>query len=427
MLNIKSQREILKVTSSRGFIKRPLYESYCFSNICGTIENIFLERDQRPALPIDVLGKCRKSYKNVVIFLMDGFGWSLFKKMSKNDDFLKKISKISVVSQLTSQFPSTTAAEMSSLHTDLSVGESGVCEWFYYEKHLDAIINPLRFSFVGDKERNTLQSTGVDAKKIFPNKTFYDQLKKNKIQSSVFFPQNYFPSPYIAHFTKGSKIVSYKELIEGLSDLKNKLDRKGRVYNLFYFDKIDSVSHHNGPYSKNTIAEVKIFFKALKKIFFKNSNLKINDTLFIITADHGQIGVDPKKTIYLNKLIPDLEEKFKKSKSGKSLVPAGSCRDMFLYIKDEKLGQVYKLLNKRLEGKASVHKTINLIKLGFFGSNVRQKLLLERVGNLVILPNNRNLVWWNKDKKFTIKHLAHHGGISLEEMIVPFICFESRF
>ena len=165
----------------------------------------------------------------------------------------------------------------------------------------------------------------------------------------------------------------------------------------------------------------------LNKILFRNLGSKINDTLFIVTGDHGQIEIDPKKVVYLNKLIPSLEEKFKKTKSGSPIVPGGSCRDMFLYIRDEHLEEVYQVLSKRLKGKAHVYKTIDLIQWGFFGNNSRQKLLLERVGNLVILPNDSNLVWWNKDEKFNITHVAHHGGLSLEEMIVPFICFEARF
>ncbi len=92
--------------------------------------------------------------------------------------------------------------------------------------------------------------------------------------------------------------------------------------------------------------------------------------LFLMTADHGMCEIDPQTTTYLN-INPNFEgfQRFiKKNRKGHLLVPAGSPRDMFLYIKDDMLDEAQAFLAKRLEGKADVVKTESLIADGYFGA-----------------------------------------------------------
>jgi hypothetical protein len=90
---------------------------------------------------------------------------------------------------------------------------------------------------------------------------------------------------------------------------------------------------------------------------------------------------------------------------------------MFLYVKPEYLDWCYKNLTLKLNKIAVVYKTQDLINMGFWQKKLNIPLLNERVGNIVIIPNKKNLVWWNnKEKQFTIKHIGHHGGLSKEEM-----------
>ena len=97
------------------------------------------------------------------------------------------------------------------------------------------------------------------------------------------------------------------------------------------------------------------------------------------------------------------------------LVPAGSARDMFLYIKDEMLVEAQTLLSKQLEGRADVVKTEALIADGYFGPEVSSRLR-ERVGNLVVLPYRYESVWWYEKDKFEQKFYGHHGGLTQQEM-----------
>jgi hypothetical protein len=143
----------------------------------------------------------------------------------------------------------------------------------------------------------------------------------------------------------------------------------------------------------------------------------------LLTADHGQAEVDPKTTLYLNRAFPGFEKFIKTTNAGKLLVPGGSCRDMFLYIKEEHLDEVQAMLAEKLSGKADVVRTADLAEAGYFGPNVTPRLR-ERMGNLVILTYRHESVWWYEKGKYEQKYYGHHGGLTPQEMEIPLLALE---
>jgi len=67
--------------------------------------------------------------------------------------------------------------------------------------------------------------------------------------------------------------------------------------------------------------------------------------------------------------------------------------------------------------------TSELIGNGFFGSEAPSRRLLDRVGNLVILPYARETVWWYEPERFVQSSYGHHGGLTPEEMETPLFCY----
>jgi hypothetical protein len=135
--------------------------------------------------------------------------------------------------------------------------------------------------------------------------------------------------------------------------------------------------------------------------------------------------VDPKTTIFLNrdKRFKGVERFFKTNRDGELLVPAGSARDMFLYVKDELLDEAQEFFSKRLEGKAEVVRTSWLMENGYFGTEISPEFR-ERVGNLVILPYRYESVWWYEKDRFEQRFYGHHGGLTPQEMEIPFVQYE---
>ena len=156
-----SRRIFIKVVVLNKTFVKPRYDSGGFAGIPNRVKNAFASQ----------------KYDAVVLFFIDAFGWRFYERFQDNA-FIKRIAKYGKIEKLTSQFPSTTAAHVTTMHTGLPVGMSGVHEWYYYEPQVDRIISPLLFSFAGTKERDTLNTKKVNAATIYPKGILYPELKR---------------------------------------------------------------------------------------------------------------------------------------------------------------------------------------------------------------------------------------------------------
>jgi predicted AlkP superfamily pyrophosphatase or phosphodiesterase len=306
------------------------------------------------------------------------------------------------------------------------VAQRGVFEWHYYEPLVDALIAPLLFSYAGPPKRDTLQSTGIDPQQLYPAQTFYQRLGQFGIASSVHQSRDYTPSIYSDILFRGATVHPYRTLPEALVNLRTEiLQQTSPHYYFLYFDLIDATGHWHGPASPQFTAEVETFLTTLDQQFIQPLTGQVKDTLFILTADHGQVEIDPATTIYLNQdpAFAGFTNFLKTNRRGDLLIPGGSARDLFLYIHDDQLDEAQAFLSQRLIGRADVVKVADLIANGYFGPQPPSPTFNARVGNLVILPYAGESVWWYEKGKFEQHFKGHHGGLTPQEMETPLIAY----
>ena len=142
-----------------------------------------------------------------------------------------------------------------------------------------------------------------------------------------------------------------------------------------------------------------------------------------MTADHGQTAVDPATTIYLNTdpAFSGFEKYVRANKKGELIIPGGSCRNMIIYLKDGVLEEAQTFLSERLAGKADVLTIPQLIEAGLFGKEPLHPGFVERAGDLMILPYKSESVWWYEKGRFEQRFYGHHGGLTAEEVHIPFL------
>ncbi|MEZ0397244.1 MAG: nucleotide pyrophosphatase/phosphodiesterase family protein [Anaerolineales bacterium] len=379
------------------------------------------------SLPERIIGLLTSGqYTSLVLFLIDGFGWRFFERF-QDGPFLKTICRRSGVNveKLTAQFPSTTAAHLTTLHTGQPVGEHGLFEWNIYEPALEAVITPLLFSFAGTNERDTLKTVGFEPHRLYPSDSIYPGLGRRGIAASLFQSRNYTPSTYSQALYQGAEARGFKTPAEALINLAEALNRStSPQYFVFYYDCIDSLSHDYGPSAPQTEAEILNFLLTLEHIFLPALR-PAGRSLCLLTADHGQVEVDPATTIYLNAdpRFAGLEQFLRTDRAGRPIVPIGACRDFFLPIRAGLLDEAHRFLADRLEGQAEVRSVEAMAAEGWFGPRVSERFW-ARTGDLVILPYRGESVWWYEKDRFVQKYYGHHGGLTPQEMEIPLVGWE---
>lgn len=360
----------------------------------------------------------------VVFFLVDGMGTNLFWKFDQHP-FLKYFPQSGVKNSIQCQFPSTTVSNVTTIHAGQGVAQHGMFDWQYYEPQVDDIITPVKFSYARDNHEETLKNR-ADPQDILPLETFYQKLAGYGIKSTVFQNSEYNSSTYSQTVLKGADVRGYSDLEGGLNDLAQCIDEdQGKHYYLFYYDRIDQLSHEYGFRSPEVQNEVNYLLDQIYK--FTRSYPPEGEILFILSSDHGQME-DAGKNIYLNLEVPEIEGFIESSGDGQLRAPAGSPRAMSLHIKEDCLDDAWNLLREKLLDKAVVYKTSDLLEDSEFSRAnspyrdiIISEKLMGRLGNLLILPVESWTVWWYEEGVHELKNKGHHGGLSYDEMNVPFL------
>jgi predicted AlkP superfamily pyrophosphatase or phosphodiesterase len=416
--------ESLSITDNLAFGQhfiRPAYGSYCFAHLPDTIKSLFgLDHDQ--GLPAAVFPNSAE-FPRVIVILVDGMGWQFFERALAESAFLRHLEQLGVVSRLTSMFPSTTAAHVTCLNTGLPVAQSGVYEWFYYEPKLDQVIAPLLFSPAGENTRELLAEQGVLPGDLLPQPTLYQALEQGGVKSFSFTFSAYSHSSYNTHISRSAQIVPYTTWSEALTNLGLLLEQTSeRMYALLYFSNLDTIAHPYGPGGPHLMNEMDTFWLVMAHFFERlQRSAQRQRTLLLITADHGIVSTNPATTVYLNLRLPDLVKNLRCTRRGEPILFGGSPRDLFLYVQEGSLAEVHSCLQSDLAGLAEVYQTRALVESGIFGQTKLTEPLASRLGNLVILPFQGEAVYWYERDRFEQRYFGHHGGLTPQEMLIPFL------
>ncbi len=403
----------------------PDYENGNFAHIPGLLQSLLGAEVETP-LSSRRFGYQPGQFQKVIFLFLDAFGWNVYSYfLNRRNRIVGRLTDKGQVHKITAQFPSTTAAEVTSFHTGQILSQHGVYEWQYYEPAVDDVIIPLLFSYAGEKQQDTLRDAYVDVHDILPTHTFFMDLQAAGIETHTFVPREFITTAYNEVLSAGATPTGYRTIADGLATLNRKIkqvDSPALFY--FYTPHIDSLAHAHGPFSYQSLAEADATLTLLDKFLFHPLRGR-DDALIVISADHGQVRVDYRSTFYIN-LQPEFQELrcyLRANKKGRILPPGGSPRDMFLYVRKEYVGRAQTLLRKMLGGRADVLRIEQLIDAGLFGPAEPSEAFMSRVGNLVILPRGDESVWWYEKCKFELKHNGLHGGLSRDEMEIPLILY----
>jgi hypothetical protein len=359
--------------------------------------------DALPRLIEEKLGE----HARVVLVYFDAFGWRFLERHADHPLFAG-----AEVERWSSCFPSTTTVHSTTIHSGLPLGEHGLYEWNVLEPRLNRIVTPLWFCFAGDDRPGTLFDAGLTAHDLFPDETLYRRLLP--LPSHVAMPAGIARSETSKLLLRPATVHPFDDNAEGLARLCAALAAEERAYGTIYFGDADALMHMAGPDAPEVAALMEETLSAIAAAPWPEG------TLVLLTADHGMEGVSPERTTYVNVVWPELAQHLVVGADGKPLAPAGSCRDLFLHVRPERLDEVETQLAELLTPSAEVRKVEALVAAGLFGPNVTDALT-SRLANLVVLPASGEAAYWLEHGRFEQRFHGQHGGLTANEMEIPLI------
>ena len=346
-------------------------------------------------------------HPRVALIYFDAFGWRFLERHAGHPLF-----QVADVERWSSCFPSTTTVHTTTIHSGLPLGEHGLYEWHVFEPRLNRLVTPLWLCFAGDDDFGALLDAGLTAHDIVPDRTIYQRLLP--VPSHVAMPAGIASSPTSRQLLHPATVHPFDESGQGLARLCAALAAEERAYGTIYFPDADSLMHMVGPDAPDVAALMEETLSAIAAAPWPEG------TLVLLTADHGMEGISPERTTYVNVAWPELEQHMELGADGKPLAPAGSCRDLFLHVRPERLDEVEVQLAERLAPVAEVRKVESLVADGLFGANITDALT-SRLANLVVLPAPGEAAYWLEPGRFEQHFQGQHGGLSANEMEIPLI------
>jgi len=378
-----------------------IYPDYNGGSIVNLTSSILESFDAQPLYPPLKEFKESKELRdssNIILLVLDGIGYEYLKNNGQ-DSILNKY----LVRKLTSIFPSTTASAVTTLETGVAPQQHGITGWFMFLKELGVVSAILPFR----PRYGTLSFShnGIRREDIFTEKRINDKIKA---PSFIISPDELVDGKVKK---KSKNILAYKTL-EGLFlEIKKAIKSTAqRKYIYAYWDKFDYLCHREGCSSQKLKEH---FLELNSKISSFLESLEGTNSTLIITADHGLIDTPKSKTILLQD-HPELLETL-------TLPLCGEPRVAYCYVHPSKARQFEDYINTKLGYCCELHKSEDLIQKGLFGLYNPHKMLLERIGDYVLIMKENYIIRDQLLREKEKSSISHHGGMSKEEMFVPLI------
>ena len=369
-------------------IKYPDYDNSILSVISSILKFYGYDNGHKTLEILDK--KLKKGYDNVLLMLFDGMGYYILNRYLDKDKFLIK----NLYGPISSVCPSTTACAIPTIESGMAPVEHGWLGWSMYFKDYDANICVLK---------NTYEDTG---KKI----------KEENIAKKYIGYENIFEK--IEDVTNGAVkahdislysdtneyVYSYNQLLRKIIEISNN-GSKNFIY--AYSEEPDIIMHSTGvdhEYVKENIRFINSMIYELSK--------KLENTLIIITADHGLVNCNAK---YLDK-YPKLEKMLKR-------IPSFESRAVNFFVKEEYIQDFKIEFEKIFKDKFLLLSREEILKRKLFGEGIQNSHIKETLGDYIAFGiSDIALEWEDKNKKI----IARHAGLTEEEMTVPLIIIDTK-
>jgi predicted AlkP superfamily pyrophosphatase or phosphodiesterase len=186
------------------------------------------------------------------------------------------------------------------------------------------------------------------------------------------------------------------------------------LYAALYWPAIDTICHFRGPDHPAVGAELMASLNLLKsEVLDQLSAAARKETAFIITGDHGHVATPPELAIPVQD-HPVLEEML-------LMRPAGEPRTAYLYARQGCQKAIVDYLNEHLSDALVAFPANQVLSSGLLGPKPHAPDVARRLGDVVVMMRKGYTLLSRKEAAETDRFIGLHGGMTIEEMEIPWL------
>jgi hypothetical protein len=394
----------------------PQYAGYSIANLGASVLEHFGAEPPEVRLAEDALPRALlDGARTVILLVLDALGYDQLMERLAEGTAPRLAERLDAggarLAQLTSIFPSTTAAAMTTLHTAVAPARHGMPGFTLYLPAVGEVVNMLTL-----RPANGQAQPSVEPEDFLPVPTIHRRLAGAGVASHCVTGSTLLGTSLSRMLTDGATThgyVSSADLCVWVRRLAE--ERAGLRFILAYWPAVDTIAHWYGPGSDEHRAEV----AALDFILDRELLGRLpEDTLLLITADHGHMATNREHTVLLHE-HPALLELL-------AAPPAGERRAIYLYVAPEHVAAARAYIAATFGEVVTVLTRGEALAAGLFGLSPVWAPGVERIGDLVLLARGDWQLPYLHNPEYRQQPWEHltigaHGGLTSAEVRVPLI------
>jgi len=360
--------------------------------------------------------------KKVVLFVIDALGRDNLQLAAKECPSLRDDLQIYEKEVLTSVFPSTTTAALTSYSTALPPLEHGMLGYTLFLSDYSSLVNMIMLT-PPEFERDALIKCGLNPIKFLNTPTIFETLQENGVKCWTITSDLFVESGLTRMHHKGSSKRSYSGMLEMFYQLLRTIQGEdSKTFIFVYWGLTDTDGHHYGTQSRPYQGGVEYLFRMLRhEVIERMSQHQLDETLFLISSDHGQIDT----TWQDEEWITSEDELFEDH-----IHPpmAGEPRAIYFNVKDQQAFVSY--FNRRFFKRFHLLEKYEAVAGNLFSDcalplSIHERAYkenLSRIGDYcAIAKEGYSLHFKHHGKSYTLK--GKHGSLTHEELLVPLLIY----
>ena len=347
----------------------------------------------------------------IVVLLVDGFGHAQLKDW-RSTGSRRAHTWSGLARPITTVFPSTTTAALTSLSTGTPPARHGLVGYRQYLPRYGVVADLLKMSPVGVAGRDLLIGPRWRPSDLSGVPTLF----RRGLRASALTREQFRGTGFTRLLYDGAEFVGYAtgtDLARGLAQLLGRRNPPKVVF--AYWDELDTIQHLRGPDRGLTSLELERVAHLVEHVAGAVPERRRRSARVVISGDHGQVPATVRSRVRLD-AIPSIVAELARPL-------AGDRRAGFLLARPGRVTALRAALGRVLPTGARVVGMRDALRAGLFGPPPFHPEIDQRLGDLLVLvPSPAGLTYRTPGSALASRHLfGAHGGLEPDELVVPLV------